>query len=171
MAKTREQKTELLNKYKGILEEKSGYFLLDSDNTDTLTISDLKAKLKDTNANYVVIKNSIFKVALQDTKQPLETQDIDGPTAIVFFEEDPTSPAKLIKEIQKEAELLRVKGGVYKGEYLKEEKVLQLADIPSREVLLSQLVGSLNAPVLNIMNAITGNIRGLTTVLKGISEK
>jgi large subunit ribosomal protein L10 len=171
MAKTRSEKTELLNKYKDILKSKTGYFLVNSDNTDTATISKLKMELKNVDANYAVLKNTVFKVALQDSDQPLETQDIEGPTAIIYFDEDPTVPAKLIKEIQKETKLLNAKSGVYEGEFLSEEEVMQLAEIPTREILLAQLVGTLNAPLTGFMNAATGNIRGLTMVLKGISEK
>lgn len=171
MAKTRSEKSKLLDKYKDILKSKSGYFLVNPDKTDTLTILDLKKKLKETDADYTVVKNTLFKVALQDTDQPLKTQDLEGPTAIIYFNEDPTVPAKLIKEVQKEKEVLGTKGGVYEGEFLSEEKVMQLAEIPSREVLLSQLVGTINAPLTGFMNAVTGNVKGLTVVLKGISEK
>ena len=171
MAKTRPQKTELLEKYKDILKNKSGYLLVNSDKIDTATVTKLKVELKNLDANYAVVKNSIFKVALQEENQPLEAQDIDGPTAIIYFEEDPTGPAKLVKETQKETELLNAKGGVFEGEFLSEEKVMQLAEIPSKEVLLGQLVGSMSAPLSGFMNAVTGNIRGLTMVLKGISEK
>lgn len=171
MAKTRSQKTELLDKYKEIIKNKAGYLLVNSDKTSTSDITKLKIQLKDVNANYAVVKNSIFKVALQETNQPLETQELDGPTAIIYFDEDPTAPAKLIKETQKETELLDAKFGVFEGEFLSEERVMQLAEIPSREVLLSRLVGTMNAPLTGFMNAVTGNVRGLTMVLKGISEK
>jgi Ribosomal protein L10 len=171
MAKTRSEKSELLDKYKEILKNKGGYFLVNSDRTDTFAISDLKMKLKEVDANYIVVKNTLFKVALQDTEQPLETLDLEGPTAIIYFDEDPTVPAKLVREIQKEKEVLGAKGGVYEGEFLSEQKVMQLAEIPSREVLLAQLVGTMNAPLTGFMNAITGNVKGLTVVLKGISEK
>ena len=171
MAKTRLQKTELLNKYKDILKNKTGYFLVNSDKTDATTVSKLKIELKNVGANYSVLKNTLFKVALQDSEQPLEMQEIEGPTAIIYFDEDPTAPAKLIKEIQKETELLDAKSGVFEGQFLTEQEVMQLADIPTKDVLLGQLVGTLNAPLSGFMNALTGNIRGLTMVLKGISEK
>ncbi len=171
MAKTRSEKTELLDKYKDLLKNKSGYFLVNSDKIDTATVSDLKTKLKEVDANYTVVKNTLFKVALQDTNQPLETQELEGPTAIIYFDEDPTAPAKLVKQIQKEKELLNAKSGVFEGEFLTEERVMQLAEIPTKEVLLAQLVGSMNAPLTGFMNAVTGNIKGLTVVLKGISEK
>ncbi len=171
MSKTRSQKEELLNKYKEILKNKSGYLLVNSDQLDTLTTTKLKIQLKDLGADYSVVKNSIFKVALQETEQPLKTQEFDGPTAIITFEEDPTGPAKLVKEAQKETKLMDAKGGVFEGEFLTAERVMQLADIASREELLSRLVGTMNAPLTGFMNAITGNVRGLTMVLKGISEK
>ena len=171
MSKSRTQKEELLKKYKDLIENKSGYLLVNSDKIDTATVTKLKIELKDVGANFTVLKNSIFKVALQDTKQPLQTQDFDGPTALIAFEQDPTAPAKLVKKIQKEAELLDPRSGVYEGEFLTAQRVMQLADIPSKEVLLSRLVGTMNAPLTGFMNAVTGNVRGLTMVLKGISEK
>lgn len=171
MSKNRTQKEELLKKYKDLIESKSGYLLVNSDKLDTPTVTGLKIQLKDVDANFTVLKNSIFKVALQETDQPLQTQEFDGPTALITFENDPTTPAKLVKKIQKETELLEPRSGVYEGEFLSAERVMQLAEIPSKEVLLSRLVGSMSAPLTGFMNAVTGNVRGLTVVLKGISEK
>lgn len=171
MSKSRTQKEELLKMYKEIIENRAGYLLVNSDKIDTSTVTKLKIELKDVGANFTVVKNSIFKVALQDSKQPLQVQEFDGPTALITFEQDPTAPAKLVKKVQKEMELLSPRSGVYEGEFLTAERVMQLADIPSREVLLSRLVGTMNAPLTGFMNAITGNVRGLTMVLKGISEK
>ena len=171
MSKSRTQKEELLKMYKEIIENRAGYLLVNSDKIDTSTVTKLKIELKDVGANFTVLKNSIFKVALQDANQPLQVQEFDGPTALITFEEDPTAPAKLVKKVQKEMELLSPRSGVYEGEFLTAERVMQLADISSREVLLSRLVGTMNAPLTGFMNAITGNVRGLTMILKGISEK
>lgn len=171
MSKSRTQKEELLKMYKEIIENRAGYLLVNSDKIDTSTVTKLKIELKNAGANFTVLKNSIFKVALQDANQPLQVQEFDGPTALITFDEDPTAPAKLVKKVQKEMELLSPRSGVYEGEFLTAERVMQLADIPSREVLLSRLVGTMNAPLTGFMNAITGNVRGLTMVLKGISEK
>lgn len=171
MSKSRTQKEELLKKYKDLIESKSGYLLVNSDKLDTPTVTGLKIQLKDVDANFTVLKNSIFKVALQETEQPIQVQEFDGPTALISFEQDPTAPAKLVKKIQKETELLEPRSGVYEGEFLSAERVMQLAEIPSKEVLLSRLVGSMSAPLTGFMNAVTGNVRGFTVVLKGISEK
>ena len=171
MSKSRAQKEELLTRYKDLIENKTGYLLVNSDKIDTSTVTKLKIALKNAGANFTVLKNSIFKVALQETNQPLQVQEFDGPTALITFEQDPTEPAKLVKKVQKDMDLLSPKNGVYEGEFLTAQRVMQLADVPSREVLLSRLVGTMNAPLSGFMNVITGNVRGLTMVLKGISEK
>ena len=69
MSKTRSQKTELLEEYKEILKNKGGYLLVNSDKIDTKTTTGLKIKLKGVGANFAVVKNSLFKVALQETEQ------------------------------------------------------------------------------------------------------
>lgn len=171
MAKSKEQKATLLGRYKDLIDSKKGYILVNSDNIDTATTTDLKMKLKDIGSDYSTIKNTVFKVALQEAKQPVELQNFDGPTAVIVFDEDPTTPTKLLKELQKEKELLSVKNGIFEGEYLTGERVMHLAEIPSKEILLARLMSSMNAPISGTMNALTGNVRGLVMVLKGISEK
>jgi large subunit ribosomal protein L10 len=171
MAKSKEQKATLLGRYKDLIDSKNGYILVNSKDIDTATTTTLKMKLKEIGSDYSVVKNTLFKVALQESNQPVELQDLDGPTAVIVFDEDPTTPAKLLKEIQKETELLSAKAGIFEGEYLTGEKVMQLAEIPSREVLLSQLMSSMNAPLSGTMNTLIGNVRGLVMVLKGLSEK
>ncbi len=171
MAKSKEQKATLLGRYKDLIDSKNGYILVNSENIDTATTTTLKMKLKEIGSDYAVVKNTLFKVALQESNQPVELQSFDGPTAIIVFDEDPTTPAKLLQELQKETELLSAKAGIFEGEYLTGEKVMQLAEIPSREVLLSNLMSSMNAPISGTMNALTGNVRGLVMVLKGLSEK
>jgi len=171
MAKSKEQKATLLGRYKDLIDSKNGYILVNSENIDTATTTTLKMKLKEIGSDYAVVKNTLFKVALQESNQPVELQSFDGPTAIIVFDEDPTTPAKLLQELQKETELLSAKAGIFEGEYLTGEKVMQLAEIPSREILLSNLMSSMNAPISGTMNALTGNVRGLVMVLKGLSEK
>jgi large subunit ribosomal protein L10 len=171
MAISHNKKTELLDKYKDILTNHEGYFLVNSDSIDTSTITEFKKALKESGANLTVVKNTIFKIALQDTNQPVEVINFDGATAVIYFGEDPTTPAKLVKKLQKDTERLDARGGVYEGKFLSESQVMQLADIPSKEELLGMLVGTMVAPISGFMNAVTGNVRGLTVALNELSLK
>ena len=171
MPKSKEQKEELLRQYKGILNDNAGYIIVNSNNIDTSTLSELKQDLKDINANFTVIKNTIFKIALDDTKQPLETQDFNGASAIITFNQDPVAAAKLLKKIQEERELLAPRFGVIENRYVNNSKIMELAEIGSNEELYAKLLGSLNAPLSGLMNTLTGNVKGFTRVLHSLSEK
>ncbi len=171
MAKTKEQKTQLLEQYKKVIQEKPGYIIVNSDKLNSSILSSLKKDLKEIGSNFSVVKNTIFKVALQETKQPLETQDFTGNCAIISFDEDPTAVAKLLKAVQKEMELLEARYGVIENEYIDKTKIMGLAEIPPREVLYAKLLGSLNAPLSGMMNALTGNLKSFVRVTQSLSEK
>jgi len=171
MAKSRENKSELLRKYTDLIKNTSGYILVDTSGLDTATITKLKIKLKESGSEYVVVKNSVFKIALQETDQPIKTQEFDGPTAVISYSQDPTSPAKLIKDLQKETEKFGAKLGTLNGDYLPAERIMELADIPSREELLAKLLGSLNAPISGFAKMLSGNLKDFTVIIRKLSEK
>lgn len=171
MSKNRTQKSELLSQYVDLLKNNAGYLLVDTSGLDTPTVTKFKIALKENGSDYTVIKNSVFKIALQETNQPVQTQDFDGQTAIISYKEDPTVAAKLIKSLQTDTEKVGAKMGTINGAYIDATQVMQLADIPSREILLGKLLGSMISPLSGVMNAITGNVRGFTMVLKQLSEK
>ena len=77
----------------------------------------------------------------------------------------------MVKKTQKETDLMDPKGGVFEGEFLTAERVMQLADIPSKEQLLGMLVWTMVAPISGFMNAVTGNVKGLTVALSEMSQK
>lgn len=171
MAKSRDSKSVLLNKYQGILNNQTGFILVDTQGLDTASITTLKMKLKEIGSDFVVVKNTIFKIALQGSNSDLKITDFAGQTAMISIGEDPSVAAKLIKEVQTDKKLMNAKVGLFQGEVLSAERVMELAEIPSREVLLSKLLGSLTSPLSGFMNAVTGNARGFVVVLKGVSEK
>jgi large subunit ribosomal protein L10 len=175
MAKSKTQKSDLLGQYKDMITNKGGYILVDMSSLNSASITELKKKLKEIGSDYSVVKNTVFKIALQETEQPVQTQDFDGPTAVISYSEDPTAPAKLLKELRtslkSEVPLLQPRLGTLNGEYLDSAKVAQLENIPSREELIAKILGSLNAPLVGVMNTMSGNLKGFTMVIKRLSEK
>ncbi len=171
MAKNKAEKTKLLDQYKKAIKEKNGYIIVNSDKLDSDTLFNLRRQLKESGSNFSVIKNTVFKIALQEEKQPLETQDFTGASAIITFDDDPINAAKFLKEAQKEMEILEARYGVIENEYISSDKVMELADIPPKEVLYAKLLGSLNAPLSGIMNSLTGNVKGFIRVTQSLSEK
>lgn len=172
MAKSRAQKEALLQEYKELLSSKGGFLVVDTAGIDAATVTELKLELKDNGANLSVIKNNVFKIALEEADFPVESKDFDSQTAILSYDEDPTVVAKKLKEVQQDNEgLLDAKYAVIAGKYLSGEKVMELADIPSKEVLLAKMLGSLNAPLSGLASVLTGNVRGFVQATKQLSEK
>lgn len=107
-------------------------------------VTDLRAKLRNSNSEYKVIKNNITKRALQEAGllEGLEDQLV-GPTAVIMDNEDYLEPAKAIYEYAKANDFYKIKGGVIEGKVMTAEEIITLAKLPSRETLLSMLAGAL----------------------------
>ncbi len=111
--------------------------------------TELRAQFREAGVEFKVYKNNLMKLAIKDTNFEGLSTDLVGPSAIAFGYEDPVTPAKIIKDFAKKNENLSLKAGVVEGEYFDNAKIIEIADIPSREVLLSRLVGSFQAPISN----------------------
>jgi large subunit ribosomal protein L10 len=111
--------------------------------------TDLRTKFREAGVEYKVYKNNLMKLAIKESSFEGLTADLAGPSAVAFGYDDPVTPAKIIKDFAKEHKNLELKAGVVEGEYYDNAKIIEIADIPSREVLLSRLVGSFQAPISN----------------------
>jgi len=172
MPKQKSEKEILLQSYKDLLENSQGFFAVDGKSINNVTVTDLKKKLKAVGSQYVVVKNTLFKIVLQDKNLPLNTSQFDGQTVIVSYTGDPTEVAKLLKKVQKDSSgLFEARFGYIEGDYVSKDEVMNLADIPSKPELLAKLLGSLNSPVSGFMNAVTGNAKGFVRVISELSTK
>ena len=120
----------------------------------------MRKELREAGVVYKVYKNTMLKRAFEGTAYEELSQHLDGPTAIAFGLEDATAPARIFSEVMKEAPALEYKGGVVEGVYYDAKGIESIANIPSREVLISKLLGSLQSPITN-----------LARVLNQIAEK
>lgn len=133
----------------------------------------LRAKLREVHGEYYVAKKTLLERALKEHGTlNLDTKTLDGKLAVVFSYEDEVAPAKAIDTFRKDKEdKIFFLGGILEGNLLSKTEVEALAKLPSKQELLSRLVGSMNAPVSGFVNVLAGNLRGLVTVLKAIEEK
>ena len=99
-------------------------------------------------------KNTMINFAIKDTEFADLAQHLEGPTAIAVCKDDATAAARVLAKFAKTAEALEIKGGVVDGIYYDAVGIGQIASIPSREVLLSKLLGSMQSPVTNFARVI-----------------
>ena len=114
----------------------------------------LRNDLREAGVVYKVYKNTMINFAIKDTEFADLAQHLEGPTAIAVCKDDATAAARVLAKFAKTAEALEIKGGVVDGIYYDAVGIGQIASIPSREVLLSKLLGSMQSPVTNFARVI-----------------
>ena len=122
-----------------------------------LTVSqdtDLRRQLREAGVTYKVYKNTMINFAIKDTQFEELSKHLEGPTAIAVSADDATAPARVLAKFAKDAEALELKGGVVDGVYYDEAGIKQIASIPSRDELLSKLLGSIQSPIANFARVV-----------------
>ena len=107
----------------------------------------MRKKLREANVDYTVYKNTLIKRAIEGTDYAPLAEVLDGPSAIAISTEDATAPARTLNEIIKDYKKMEFKAGVVEGVYYDKAGIEQIADIPSRDVLIAKFMGSIQSPV------------------------
>lgn len=110
----------------------------------------LRKNFREAGADYKIYKNNLVKLAIQGTEFETLNADLTGPNAIAFGFEDPVVPAKIIKDFAANNPNLELKAGVIEGSYYNIDQIKEIAEIPSKEVLIAKLLGSFKAPISNL---------------------
>ena len=155
--KLRRAKVALLTDYRGL----------------TVTqLQDLRGKLRTGDVEYRVVKNTLARRAAEAAGVPALQSELEGPVAIAFGYDDLSLPSKLINEWLRATRLkLDVKGGLVEGRVFSPDQVKQLADLPSRESLIAQLMGTLQSPVSQLVGIMQTPLQQLLGVLDAYKTK
>ena len=111
--------------------------------------TELRKQLREAGVTYKVYKNTMIKRAAEGTDFAALDPDLEGPTAIAVSKDDATAPARILAEFAKKADKLEIKAGVVEGTYYDVKGIEAIAKIPSRNELLSKLLGSIQSPITN----------------------
>ena len=134
-------------------------------------ITKLRSEFFKADVEYKVAKNTLIKLAAEQNKISGLDEVLIGSTAIAIAYDEPVAPAKVIKEFTKDNDLPTVKGILFDGEFLPGEEFKKLADMPSKEELLSQLVAMLNSPLQKLVSTLIAPIQNAVGVLNNLKEK
>ncbi|HVY10531.1 MAG TPA: 50S ribosomal protein L10 [Mycobacteriales bacterium] len=138
-----------------------------------LTVAELKELRRSLagNATYLVVKNTLSKIAAREAGVTAFEDLLEGPSAIAFVTGDPVTVAKGLRAFTREHPLLVVKGGVMDGAALTADEIRKLADLESREVLLAKLAGGFVAPATQLASVLMAPVRQLAQVLGQLAAK
>ena len=171
MAITRERKQELIDKYAEMLSQSQGVILTDYRGLTVSQIETVRNKLREVNSPYHVVKNTLLELALKQSGLPTPEEILSGPVAASFCYTDLPAVAKTLVDFTKELDTFKIKGGLMGKEIVNSEDIKSLASLPSRQVLLAQVVGGFQAPISGLATALSGILRSLVYVLQARKEQ
>lgn len=120
---------------------------------------------------YMASKKTLIQKALESAGMNGDVRDFEGSVSVAFGQGDEVAPARVLAEYAKKHDVVKLYGGLLEGNFIDGAKVTALAKLPTKQQLLGQLVGTLNAPVSGFVNVLAGNLRGLVTVLGAIKDQ
>lgn len=166
-----EEKQKIAEDLRDRLSKSAIIVLTDYKGLDVAAMNDLRRRLRAEEIEYQVVKNTLLIRAAEDNDIALIKDYFKGPSAIALSYDDPIAPAKVLSEFAKENKKLEIKAGVMNGQVLDAKAIKALAKLPSREVLLGQLLSALNAIPTSFVRTIAEVPRSFVSVLSAIRDQ
>lgn len=168
---TKEKKQEIINDLKERFKGSKAAVLVNYRGLDVATMTKIRRRLKDSGSELKIAKNTLTIIAAKEAGLEGLEASLDGPTAIAFGTNDPVAPAKIMLEFMREFKQLEIKSGLLEGKVILDKEVRQLANLPSREVLLSKVMSGMQSPLYGLVNCLQGNLRNFVYVLDAIRKQ
>jgi large subunit ribosomal protein L10 len=167
----RDQKAATIAEIAAHIDESQAIFAVDYKGISVPQAAELRAKLRDADATFKVVKNSLTERAADQAGADTLKALLEGPTALTFVRGDIATAAKAIAEYGRATQLLPFKGGLMEGSPIDPDQIRALSRLPSREVLYGQLVGVVASPVGGLVRTLNALVSGLAIALGQVHEK
>jgi len=145
--------------------------LTDYRGLDMPAMTELRSQLREASVEYRVVKNTLMNRAADGTDMVLLKEHFFGPCALALSYEDPVAPAKVLVKFSEANAALEVKAGIVEGKFVDASGIKRLSKLPSEEVLLTQLLMVMNAPVVNLVTVLGGVLTKFMGVLEAIKRQ
>lgn len=172
MALSKDSKKEILRDLITKLKESKGVVLTDYQGMNVFQISRLRNELKEKRVEFKIVKNTLMEKASEELNVEDLTKDLIGCTAMAFCSDDGVAPARLLKEYFKKNKIdLKIKSGLIDGRVFSPEKIMEIASLPSKEVLIAQTINGIKSPLYSLVFILQGPLRGLIYTLEAIKKE
>lgn len=153
-----------------LLDRSAGLVITDYRGFTVAEKADLTRRLRAANAEYHVVKNTLFRRAYAE-RGDSPSEMLEGPTAIAFALEDPVAPAKIVLDFVREKRKGTVKGGIVGGKVFDLPAVTRLSELPSRDQLIAQVVGSIQGPLSGLVYSLQGVLGNFVRTVQAIHDQ
>lgn len=168
---TRAKKEKTLDDLKAALLTSKFTVVSDYQGTTVSELTQLRREIQKAGGEFTIAKNTLIKLAIDSSEASDLISFLTGPTSVAYTSGDPVPVAKALTEYMKKVKKTTIKGGVLEGKNVSEKQIADIAALPSREVLISKLLGSLNAPAQNMVFALSGVSRNVAYVLESVRKQ
>jgi len=167
----REEKSATIQEIAAQIEASEAIFAVDYRGISVPQAAELRAKLREADASFRIVKNRLTKIAADKAGEERLAELLQGPTALTFVRGDTAQAAKAISTFNKEHDVLTYKGGFMDTTSLDAESFKAIAVLPSREVLIGQFAGVVASPVTGVVRGLNALIQGLASQLGQIADQ
>jgi large subunit ribosomal protein L10 len=165
----KESKQQVVTEIHDKLKRAKAVFLADFRGMNVEKATGLRDELRKADVEYKVVKNTLLELASRETDKESLSAHYVGPTAIALSYDDPVSAAKVLSRFAKESQaIFRLKAGVLSGKLISVAEIQALAELPSREVLIAKLLGTMQAPTANFVGVLAAVPGSFVRVLNAI---
>ncbi|MDD4715055.1 MAG: 50S ribosomal protein L10 [Oscillospiraceae bacterium] len=172
-AKVLQEKQEIVKGLAEKMQKASAGVFVDYKGITVAEDSALRSQMRKSEVEYAVVKNTLTRFAVKQVGLDAVEPVLNGTTALAVSFTDPVAPARIVSEFAKKmnGKKLIVKAGFVDGKVISPAEVSALADLPAKEVLQAQVLGTMLAPVTGLVNVLNANIRGLAVALQAIADQ
>jgi large subunit ribosomal protein L10 len=167
----REQKAEAISTFSEGIGQATNAFVLDFKGITVPQVTELRKQVRESGSEYVVIKNTLALIAVKDSPLQKLTGTFSGMTAVAYNTTDPVALAKVLTKFAKDVPSVQFKGALLAGQVVAAGEIQNIANLPSREELLSKLLYLMQHPIRGLAVVLNGTIRNIAVVLSEISKQ
>ena len=162
---------EQLQELKEILSKAKAVYFTEYHGLNVAEVTELRSEFFKSDVEFKVAKNTLIRLAAVESKIEGVDEFLKGSTAIAISYDEPVSPAKVIKKFTKDRDLPNVKGILFEGEVLPGDDFKRLADMPSKDELLAQLIRMLGSPIQKFASTLSSPMQNTVSVLNNLKEQ
>ncbi len=170
MTKTKKEKEIIVEDLNQKMKKQTTMLFVDFAGLKVQDTFKLRRSLDQANSELKIAKKTLIQIASDKNNLDVNVKEMGGEIALVFGYEDEVAPAKTVYNFSKENKDLKILGGFLENKFQGSEKIIELAQLPSKEELLGKLVGSVSSPVTGLVRSLQYNIKGLLFALNAIKE-
>jgi large subunit ribosomal protein L10 len=163
--KNREQKAQAISEFTEGIGSATNAFVLDFKGITVPQVTELRKQVRESGSHYIVIKNTLALIAVKDTPLTKLTGHFSGMTAVAYNTTDAVALAKVLTKFAKDVPAVQFKGAMLGGQVVAATEVANIANLPSREELVSKLLYLLQSPIRGLATVLAANIRNLAVVI------